>query len=92
MTEKIVPKAVYFRVTAALFALLFLTIWVASVDLGPFNLFIALAIAIVKALLVALFFMHLRHNPRITWLAASAGIIWLTIMFILTMSDFLTRS
>ncbi len=92
MTEKIVPIRVYIAVAAALFALLGLTVAIAYVDLGNFNLLIALTIAILKALLVVLFFMHVRYSSKVTRVVASAGIIWLSIMFILTMSDFLTRS
>ncbi len=92
MTGKIIPISVYFRVAAALFVLLGLTITLAYLDLGELNIIAALTIAIVKAALVVLFFMHVRYSSRVTWVIASAGIIWLLIMFILSMSDFLTRT
>lgn len=60
-------------------------------NLGFFNLVVALAIAITKALLVALFFMHIKGSSRLLHLAATVGVIWLLIMLSLTLSDYLTR-
>jgi cytochrome c oxidase subunit IV len=87
----IVPKKTYVTIWLALMLLLFLTWGVAKIHLGPWNLPVALTIALVKMLLVILFFMHVRHSMRLTWLFAAAGFIWLLIMIDLTMSDFLTR-
>ena len=50
-----------------------------------------LTIALTKALLVILFFMHVRWGTRLTWLVVASGFFWLLIMFSITMSDFLTR-
>lgn len=88
----IVPKVVYFRVAFALLVLFIMTVIVAFVDLGSFNIFIALTIAVAKAVLVVLYFMHVRYSSRITWVFALAGFFWLLIMFALAMSDYLTRS
>jgi cytochrome c oxidase subunit 4 len=92
MSEKILPRKVYYRVGAALFVLLALTVSIAFLDLGPFNVVVALAIAVTKAVLVVLFFMHVRYASHITWAVVVAGFFWLMIMLVLTMSDFLTRS
>lgn len=81
----------YFLVWAALMILLFLTWGVAEFDLGIANTIVALTIAVVKMLLVILFFMHVRYNTRITWLFAAAGFVWFLIMVSLTMTDYLTR-
>jgi cytochrome c oxidase subunit IV len=62
-----------------------------DVDLGLFNLIIALAISVTKAGLVALFFMHIKGNSRLLRLAATVGVIWLVIMLGLTLSDYFTR-
>ena len=72
-------------------ALLALTWGIGYIDLGLFNLIVALAIAITKALLVALFFMHIKGSSRLLHLAATVGVIWLLIMFGLTLSDYSTR-
>ncbi len=64
---------------------------VAFVDLGAMNNVVMLTIACVKALLVILFFMHVRWSTRLTWLVVASGFFWLLIMFSVTMTDFLTR-
>ena len=60
-------------------------------DLGRLNTVVALFIAFTKALLVALFFMHLRYSSRLTQIVAAAGLGWLVILLGLTMGDYLTR-
>ena len=82
----------YFGVFVALLALTTVTILVANVDLGPLNTPLALLIAAAKALLVLLFFMHLREAPGLLWVAAGAGFFWLAILIVLTMSDVATRA
>ncbi len=87
----IIPKTIYYKVGTALFVLMFMTIAAAYLDLGPFNIYIALTIAVVKALLVVMYFMHVKYNTKVTWLFAGAGFLWIVIMFALTMSDYMTR-
>jgi cytochrome c oxidase subunit IV len=83
----------YSLVFAALLVLTALTTGVAFMDLGGnFNGVVALAIAAGKAVLVALYFMHLRHGSRLSWIFAGAGFFWLIILVTLTLSDALTRS
>jgi cytochrome c oxidase subunit 4 len=81
----------YYRVYGALLLLLFLTVAVAEIHLGVFGIFVAILIAVAKALLVALNFMHLRFNSRLTWVFAGAGFVWLAILFT-TVFDYLSRS
>ena len=81
----------YLGIWAALMALLFLTWGIAQLDLGRLNVVAALTIAVVKMLLVILFFMHVRYSTRLTWIFVAAGFIWLLIMLDLTLSDYLTR-
>ena len=92
MSSPIPPPKLYFKVFAALFVLLIATVAVALVNLGPFNIIMALTIATVKALLIILYFMHVRHSTRLTWVFVGAGFFWLGILLVLTMSDYLTRS
>ena len=68
-----------------------LTVVVAYFDLGRANVFIALSIAVVKATLVVLFFMHVRWSSRLTMVFVVVGLFWLFIMVSLTLSDYLTR-
>jgi len=55
------------------------------------NNVLMLGIAITKALLVILFFMHVRWSTRLTWLVVASGFFWLLILFGITMTDYLTR-
>ena len=91
MSAKIVPIRIYVLVWAALMVFLLLTWGVAQFDLGPFNVVAAMTIAVIKMLLVMLYFMHVRYSSRLVWLFAGAGFLWLLINFTLTMSDYLTR-
>ena len=90
MSEPIKPPT-YFLIFAALLVLTTATWGVAYLPLGEWHTVLALAIAITKALLVLLFFMHLLHSTRLTWVVAAAGVFWLGIMLALTFSDYLTR-
>lgn len=92
MSDAILPVKIYFRIWIALMALLFLTWGAAQIDLGPFNAVAAMTIAIVKMLLVILFFMHVRYHSRLTWIFVAAGFVWLLIMIDLTLGDYLSRS
>lgn len=92
MNATTVSTSLYFRIAAALMVLLALTIGAAFLDLGPFNILIAMTIAIVKAVLVILYFMHVRYSSRVTMVVATAAFFWLMILFSLTMMDFLSRS
>jgi cytochrome c oxidase subunit 4 len=84
--------SVYWKTCAALMALLALTWGIGYVNMGPFNLVVALVISISKALLVALFFMHIKGSSRLLHLAATAGVIWLLILFTFTLGDYFTRN
>jgi cytochrome c oxidase subunit 4 len=81
----------YFLIFAALLVLTGLTVLVAYLPLGEWHTVLALAIAVTKAVLVLLFFMHLLHSTRLTWVIVAAGVFWLGIMMALTFSDYLTR-
>lgn len=80
-----------YAVFGALMVLLGLTVGVAYVDLGPFNLPISMLIAAVKAALIVLVFMHVRYSHRLTWVFAGASLLWLAALLILTLVDFMTR-
>jgi cytochrome c oxidase subunit 4 len=82
----------YLAVFAALLALTALTTAIAFVDLGGVgNVAVALSVAIVKAALVALYFMHLRHSTPLTVIFAGAGLFWLGLLIVLTLSDYISR-
>jgi cytochrome c oxidase subunit IV len=91
MREHVTSQKLYFLVGVALLALLALTVAAASIDLGPWNTVVALTIAACKALLVILFFMHVRYSSRVIWVYALIGFFWLILFFSLTFGDYLTR-
>ena len=82
----------YFAVFAALMVFTALTVWAAFQHLGAWNTPVALAIAVTKATLVILFFMHVRYSPKLTAIVISASLMWLAILFVITLSDYLSRS
>jgi cytochrome c oxidase subunit 4 len=81
----------YYAVFAALMVGTALTVLVAFYDLGPLNNVLMLGIAMTKATLVILYFMHVRWATRLTWVVAASGFVWLLILFGITMTDYLTR-
>ena len=83
----VVPKSTYLAIFAWLIALLVLTVLAAHIDLGPWNVPAALAIAIVKAVLIVLFFMHIRYGSPLARLFAFGGFFWLLIMLAFVMTD-----
>jgi len=91
MSGHVAPKSMYYAVFAALMAGTALTVAVAFIDLGAMNNVLMLGIAMTKALLVILFFMHVRWSTRLTWVVAASGFFWLLILFGLTMQDYLSR-
>src|ERR1051325_10678706 len=91
MSGHVAPKSMYYGVWLALMVGTGLTGLAAEVDLGALNNIVMLAIACTKALLVVLFFMHVRWSTRLTWVVAASGFFWLLILFGLTMQDYLTR-
>jgi cytochrome c oxidase subunit IV len=87
----VVPISLYLKVFAALMVLLVVTLLAAIPDLGPWNIVIAMTIAVAKALLVVLYFMHLRWSTKLVQLFAGAALYWLAILFVLTLNDYMSR-
>ena len=76
----IVPVPVYLAVFAALMLGTYGTVWAAGKDFGAFNTVVALGIAVTKATLVILFFMHVKYSPRLTRLWVAAAFAFLTLL------------
>jgi cytochrome c oxidase subunit 4 len=92
-SEPVVSLRTYVLVGAGLLILTVTTTGIAFIDLGgQWNTLTAVVIAVVKTVLVVLYFMHLRYSSRLIWVFAGAGFFWLAILVTLTMSDVLTRS
>ncbi|MBZ5567987.1 MAG: cytochrome C oxidase subunit IV family protein [Acidobacteriia bacterium] len=92
MAEHVVSRKTYIVVWVALMALMVLTAGLSRIDLGEWSTVVAMVIAVIKALLVILFFMHVRYeDQKITWVVVIAGFFWLGILLALSMTDYLSR-
>ena len=92
----IVSPKIYFTIFGALMICTILTVFAAEVDLNRYfsglNIIVALTIAVFKASLVVLFFMHAKYSAKRTQLVIIASVFWLAIMLFMTMSDYVSRS
>ena len=91
MAEHILPKSTYYTIFGILILCTYLTVQIAFLNLGALNTVAALVIAVFKAVLVILFFMHVKYISRLTWAVVIGSVFWLAILLSLTMSDYLTR-
>jgi cytochrome c oxidase subunit 4 len=92
MSEQVVPVKTYVGVFVALLLLTGLTTGVAFIDLGSeLNTIVALTIAVIKALLVILFFMHVKYSGGLTKMVIVAGFFFLALLIAFTLADELTR-
>ncbi len=80
-----------FKNAAALFILLGVTVGANYIDLGAFNIAVAMVIALVKAALIVWIFMEVRHRGALLWLFAAAGFFWLLLLLVMMMSDYVSR-
>jgi cytochrome c oxidase subunit 4 len=90
-TDHITPIKVYLAIGLSLLVLTAVTVIVSKIHLGPWNAIVALAIASFKALLVALFFMHLLYDKKIYMVIVSISLVILATLIALTMADILSR-
>ncbi len=86
------PKSQLYTVFAALMVLTVVTVLISRVDLGSFNLPVAMAVAVTKALLVILIFMEVKYSSRLVQVTAASGFLFLGIMILYTMTDYLSRN
>jgi cytochrome c oxidase subunit 4 len=91
MTGHIVSPRVYLAIYGILILCTYLTVQIAFFDLGSVNTIAALIIAVFKAALVVLVFMHVRYSTPLTWAVVVGSVFWLAILLTLTMTDYLTR-
>jgi cytochrome c oxidase subunit IV len=87
----VVPKRTYYSIYVILLVCTYLTWQIAFFDLGVLNTVAAVTIAVFKAVLVVLFFMHVRHSTQLTWVVVIGSVFWLGILLTLTFGDYLTR-
>jgi len=92
MSHPVVPVKVYVGVFLVLIALTITTVAVSKIELGEYNFVAAITIAVVKATLVVLFFMHVKQSTAMTKLFVVAGFFWMAILFAFTLSDYFSRN
>jgi cytochrome c oxidase subunit 4 len=92
MSETILPKKTYVVVWLSLLILLAVTVGTAYVHLGWFNIAAAVTIAVLKAVIIILYFMHVRYSPKVVWIFVGAGFFWLGIIFVGTLTEYFTRA
>jgi cytochrome c oxidase subunit 4 len=92
MSEPIVPSKLYVGIWITLLCLTVITAGVSFIDLGPLNTVVALVIATFKALLVVLFFMHVKYaSEKLSKMVVVAAVFWLLLLLMLSMADYVTR-
>jgi cytochrome c oxidase subunit IV len=91
MSGHVSPKSTYYAIFGALMVLTIITVAVAFMPLGRANFPVAIAIAITKATLVVLFFMHVKYSSRLTKMVVGMAFFFLGILLLLTMTDYLSR-
>jgi cytochrome c oxidase subunit 4 len=94
MAHRELTPATYVIVLAVLLLLTVLTVALSFLPgvHGVWHIVIGLLIAVCKATLVALFFMHLIHSDKVVLVAALAALYWLGILLVLTLSDYFSRN
>jgi cytochrome c oxidase subunit IV len=90
--SEILPVRLYVAVWVALLVLLAVTVGVAYFNLGWFNPVVAVGIAVVKAAIIVLYFMHVRYSPRLILVFILGSFLWLGVMFTYSFGDYLTRA
>jgi cytochrome c oxidase subunit 4 len=87
----IVPVRTYLFTFLSLLGLTLLTTLLGFVDMGPLNTAVAVAIAAVKASLIAAFFMHGLYESKLVRVVMAGGLIWFLILISFTLSDYMSR-
>src|SRR3954449_4885886 len=91
MSGHVSPKSMYYTIFGSLMVLTAVTVALAFINLGAWNFPVALAVAIFKATLVILFFMHVKYSSRLTKMVVGMSFFFLAIMFGLTLTDYMSR-
>jgi len=88
----VVQPKVYAAVFGSLLFFTALTVAASYLELGVFNAIVAIAIAVIKATLVVLFFMHIRYSSRLTKLTVCSGVFLFLVLITMTLTDYISRA
>jgi cytochrome c oxidase subunit 4 len=89
--QHVLPVRTYLAVYAALMVLLVATVGAAFINIEPFNFALTMIIAVAKAAMILLIFMHVRYSERLVWVFSTAAFLWLAILIVLSLNDYFTR-
>jgi cytochrome c oxidase subunit IV len=89
--EHILPVKTYLKVYVALMILLIATVGAAFINIEPFNFALTMIIAVAKAVMILLIFMHVRYGNRLVWVFSTAAFLWLAILIWFSLNDYFTR-
>jgi cytochrome c oxidase subunit 4 len=87
----ILPVGTYLAVYAGLLVLLGATVGAAFINVEPLNFALTMIIAVAKAAMILLVFMHVRYSERLVWVFSTAAFLWLAILIALSLNDYFTR-
>jgi len=90
--QHVIAPSVYVGIWAILMVLTGLTVFASYIEMGDFNIIVALTIATIKGTLVVLFFMHLYYSSKLTKVTVIAAMFFLFLLLALSLTDYLTRS
>lgn len=90
--EHIVPPRIYIIVGTILLILTGVTVAASYAEMGIFNPIVALFIAVVKATIVVLFFMHVKYSSKLTKLTVAGGVFTFLVLIGMTLADYFTRA
>ncbi len=88
----IVSPAQYTLVFGTLLVGTAITVGAAYVELGVFNPIVALGIASFKAVIVILFFMHVKYQSRLVKMTVGAGFFTFLVLITMTLTDYMSRA
>jgi cytochrome c oxidase subunit IV len=88
----VVSPKVYAIIFGTLLLFTAITVAAAYVEMGPFNPIVALAIACIKAVLVVLYFMHIRYSSKLMKLTVTAGVFMFLVLVSMTLADYMSRA
>jgi cytochrome c oxidase subunit 4 len=89
--DHILPVKNYLAVYVALLVLLGATVGAAYINIEPLNFALTMVIAVAKAVLILLVFMHVRYGEKLVWVFSSGAFLWLAILIALSLNDYFTR-
>ena len=87
----VLPLRTYFTIFGALMGLMVLTVGAALFDLGVANFPLAMGIAVVKMVLILMFFMHVKYSEKLVWIFSTAAFFWFRLLVSGTLSDYFSR-